>query len=193
MSCSINAYQTNNMPSSGTPENQGMNTSNNTNNLFENLPNANQLFQQVTTILSNMINTLIANTVGTNPNPATKSSAASHQTHAAQADNTDNTRLSAVTNPNPSEQLHSVNPIHLAAQGTAAENQTGASSAALSMASPSANSDTPVSINPSHTLAMSVAPSQASAPNADSNISLSAAMPSVDNSITSVDPNHLIA
>ena len=39
MSCSINAYQTNNMPSSGTPENQGMNTSNNTNNLFENLPN----------------------------------------------------------------------------------------------------------------------------------------------------------
>ena len=176
MSCSVNAYQASNMLASVNSESQGINntSANNTNNLFANLPNANQLFQQVTHILNNMINSLIANTVSANP-----SQAQSPQTEANQANNSN---LSAVTNANSSEQLHSVNPIHLAARSGVADNQA---SVALSTASPSASA-TPVAISPSHAGAVATV-------NTDSNISLSAAMPSVDNTITSVDPNHLIA
>jgi hypothetical protein len=183
MSCSVNAYQANNMLTSVNSESQGINntTANNTNNLFANFPNANQLFQQVTHILNNMINSLIANTVSANPN----TTASQSQVSQTGADQANNSNLSAVTNANPSEQLHSVNPIHLAARSGVADNQASVSSAALSTASPSAI-DTPVAINPSRADAVATV-------NADSNISLSAAMPSVDNTITSVDPNHLMA
>ena len=180
MSCPVNAYQANNMLPSINSESQGINhnNANNTNNLFANLPNANQLFQQVTHILNNMINSLIANTVSANPH----TTASQSQVSQTGADQANNSNLSAVTNTNPSEQLHSVNPIHLAARSGVADNQA---SVALRTTSPSASA-TSVVINPSHADAVATV-------NTDSNISLSAATPSVDNTITSVDPNHLMA